>query len=327
MFCPLAAFLFVLFDRHHWITVSWLFDLIDLLLLWGALFYDFRNLLIIAMIHFIRQTVFVYEPLFFFLHNWLRSISFSSLEHVFVCVYVCFAHTHTRTLSPLRKLFSPALIGGLTATEGGETLGLISIPVQSDKCAGTLTWCFGERHTQRGRGGPSCVVYGASESHRGSKAQPSSLTSPRTRSGSAVCALRRTAQTENFTLSLEDRTTPSSFLRLSLLDCALRLLVGHFWLLRPVLLSCGRFHPEPRVTHEAGGRSQDGSVQEAVESEEADPCGVHSAVPASLTAHPPYQCEYERESVKKCEVFIITRSIYTQQNAYHNQMGFKIRAR
>lgn len=220
MFCPLAAFLFVLFDRHHWITVSWLFDLIDLLLLWGALFYDFRNLLIIAMIHFTRQTVFVYEPLFFFfLHNWLRSISFSSLEHVFVCVYVCFAHTHTRTLSPLRKLFSPALIGGLTATEGGETLGLISIPVQSDKCAGKLTWCFGERHTQKGRGGPSCVVYGASESHRGSKAQPSSLTSPRTRSGSAVCALRRTAQTENFTLSLEDRTTPSSFLRLSLLDC------------------------------------------------------------------------------------------------------------
>lgn len=61
----------------------------------------------------------------------------------------------------------------------------------------------------------------------------------------------------------------------------------------PVLLSCGRTDPKLRVTHEARGRSQDGSVQEAVEGEEADPRGVHPAVPASPAAHPPHQREYE----------------------------------
>lgn len=54
-----------------------------------------------------------------------------------------------------------------------------------------------------------------------------------------------------------------------------------------------RSDPKLRVTHEARGRSQDGSVQEAVEGEEADPRGVHPAVPAPPAAHPPHQREYQ----------------------------------
>lgn len=53
-----------------------------------------------------------------------------------------------------------------------------------------------------------------------------------------------------------------------------------------------RSDPEPRVIHEAGGRSQDGSVQEAVEGEETDPGGADPAVPASSAAHPPHEREY-----------------------------------
>lgn len=53
-----------------------------------------------------------------------------------------------------------------------------------------------------------------------------------------------------------------------------------------------RSEPEPRVIHEARGRSQDGSVQEAVEGEETDPGGADPAVPASSAAHPPHQREY-----------------------------------
>lgn len=52
-----------------------------------------------------------------------------------------------------------------------------------------------------------------------------------------------------------------------------------------------RSDPEPRVIHEARGRSQDGSVQEAVEGEEADPGGADPAVPASSAAHPPHKRE------------------------------------
>lgn len=65
----------------------------------------------------------------------------------------------------------------------------------------------------------------------------------------------------------------------------------------PVLLSCGRSDPEHRVTHEARGRSQDGSVQETVEGEEADRCGVHPTVPASLATHPPHQREYKQNEM------------------------------
>ncbi|KAA8579951.1 hypothetical protein FQN60_005486, partial [Etheostoma spectabile] len=64
------------------------------------------------------------------------------------------------------------------------------------------------------------------------------------------------------------------------------------WLSHPVLLSCDRSDPEPRVLHEARGRSQDGCVQEAVEGAEADRRGVHPALPASPTAHPPHQPIY-----------------------------------
>lgn len=61
-----------------------------------------------------------------------------------------------------------------------------------------------------------------------------------------------------------------------------------------ILLSCCRSDPQSRVIHEARGRSQDGSVQEAVESEEVDPRGVHPTVPASTAAHPPHQREYSK---------------------------------
>lgn len=64
----------------------------------------------------------------------------------------------------------------------------------------------------------------------------------------------------------------------------------------PVPLSCGCAPTQSsRVTHEARGCSQDGSVQEAVEGEEADPRGVHPAVPAPPAAHPPHQREYESQ--------------------------------
>ncbi|MEQ2165072.1 hypothetical protein GOODEAATRI_013327, partial [Goodea atripinnis] len=58
-------------------------------------------------------------------------------------------------------------------------------------------------------------------------------------------------------------------------------------------LTCVRSDPEFRVTHEAGGRSQDGCLQEAVESEETDCSGVHPAFPAAPAAHTPHQREYD----------------------------------
>ncbi|KAF0029477.1 hypothetical protein F2P81_018582 [Scophthalmus maximus] len=56
----------------------------------------------------------------------------------------------------------------------------------------------------------------------------------------------------------------------------------------------GRDAAKPRVTHEAGGRSQDGSVQEAVDREEADRRGVHPAVSTPLTTHPPHQLSMDK---------------------------------
>lgn len=50
--------------------------------------------------------------------------------------------------------------------------------------------------------------------------------------------------------------------------------------------------PEPRVIHEARGRSQDGCVQEAVEGEETGPGGLHPPVSSSSAAHPPHKREY-----------------------------------
>lgn len=68
---------------------------------------------------------------------------------------------------------------------------------------------------------------------------------------------------------------------------------GPVWgLLHLFLPTCDLSDPEPRVIHEARGRSQDGSVQEAVEGEETDPGGVHPAVAASSAAHPPHKREY-----------------------------------
>lgn len=58
------------------------------------------------------------------------------------------------------------------------------------------------------------------------------------------------------------------------------------------LPTCDLSDPEPRVIHEARGRSQDGSVQEAVEGEETDLGGVHPTVSASSAAHPPHKREY-----------------------------------
>lgn len=55
----------------------------------------------------------------------------------------------------------------------------------------------------------------------------------------------------------------------------------------PLLLSPGR------VTHEAGGRGQDGPVQEAVEGPEAAGGGPHSAVTAAPAASPSHQREYD----------------------------------
>lgn len=176
----------------------------------------------------------------------------------------------------------------------------------------SLTWSLWECHTQRGRRGPTCGVRVTRVSQSGNKAQPSALTSPRhtqVRSPSAGCALKRTADTELYALPggpypffLFAPDLPAWF-------CLEAFPRPVFWLSRPVLLSCGRFDPELQVTHEAGSRSKDGSVQEAVEGEEADPRGVYPAVPASVTAHPSYQCEYER--VKKCEVFTNHKNAFT----------------
>lgn len=58
------------------------------------------------------------------------------------------------------------------------------------------------------------------------------------------------------------------------------------------LPTCDLSDPVPRVIHEARGRSQDGSVQEAVEGEETDPGGVLPTVSASSAAHPPHKREY-----------------------------------
>lgn len=55
--------------------------------------------------------------------------------------------------------------------------------------------------------------------------------------------------------------------------------------------TCELSEPEPRLIHEARGRSQDGCVQEAVEGEEADRGGLHPAVSAASAAHPPHKRE------------------------------------
>lgn len=123
------------------------------------------------------------------------------------------------------------------------------------------------------------------------------LTSQRHRSAHLPRCVRKSAQPK---LNCS-RSQETAALLLFLLPPALHggrwfetLLSAGLWLSHPVLLSCGRSEPEPRVTHEARGRSQDGSVQEAVEGEEADRRGVHPTVPASPAAHPPHQREYKQ---------------------------------
>lgn len=70
-----------------------------------------------------------------------------------------------------------------------------------------------------------------------------------------------------------------------------------------------RSEPEFRVPHEAGGRSQDGRVQEAVEGQETDRGGVHPAVAAAAAAGPPHQREYSSvhhftlKSIQTCGAF------------------------
>ena len=206
-------------------------------------------------------------------------------------------HTHTHTHTNLCKLYL-SLIGRHTAKEGGPKSWSISIPIQADKSACSLTWRCTQHQTRRGggKGGTPGEVHGTRVKHGGGWVQTwkgkfrHSPHGDAHRSAHRPRSVRKSAQPRENCARSQDT---ASLLLLPTAGGGLRLSPPPPGLSHPVLLSCCRSDPDPRVTHEARGRSQDGSVQEAVEGEEADRCGVHPAVPASPTAHPPHQREYK----------------------------------
>lgn len=179
----------------------------------------------------------------------------------------------------------------------GQSCVLISIPIQAHKSACSLTWCCSQRQTRRGGQGPRMQRM----------ARESSTWKPECRYKSSVTHLTETPhRSAHLPRSVRKRRTTTAK-RCARETTALLLLPPDLnggrgvwkclWFSHPVLLSGGGSDPEHRVTHEARGRSQDGSLQEAVEGEEADRCGVHPAVPASFATHPPHQREYKQNEM------------------------------
>lgn len=224
---------------------------------------------------------------------------YNSVSRQFCCKHF---YVHAHTFTHLCNLYSSLI--GRAAREGVAKSWLISIPIQANKSAGSLTWSSTRR--QKRRGGEGLRVKRMWVKPGGSEIQiwKKQVHSPHRhthRSGHRPRTVRKSAQPKAELCALLGDCFPPS-------PASSPPTVG-LWLSEPVLLSCGRCDPEPQVTHEAGGRSQDGSVQEAVEGEEADRRGVHPAVPASLAAHPPHQREYKQNKY----VYTLIISIGTEK--------------